>query len=419
MGEYDRRGSVAGRQQLNSRRHFMRMAATVGGFSLLGRTAAAITPERAIDLPMVNGKRALAAYPQKRELMVMTSRPVQLETPFSVFGEGVFTPNDAFFVRWHLAQVPTRIDGAAFHINVRGAVKAPLTLSVPELKTKFESVEIAAVCQCAGNSRGFFDPRVPGGQWGNGAMGNALWKGVRLKDLLNEAGIGAGAVQVRFNGADAPVLPGTPDFVKALDIDVALGEDVIVAYSMNGAELPLLNGFPVRLVVPGWYATYWVKMLDDIEVVAACDESFWMKPAYRIPDVECACIEPGQQNVPTVPINRMDVRSFITSVADGATLPAGQPQDVSGVAFDGGFGIRRVLFSTDGGKHWAETTLGKDHGKYGFREWHARFRPAAGERYTLQSLAVNSIGQSQRFSPRWNPAGYMRNVVEAVRVSAT
>jgi sulfite dehydrogenase len=401
-----------------SRRAFIQSGGALGGLALFGRSAFADAAARTFELPMVNGKRELARYPQKREMLLMTARPVQLETPFHVFDESVFTPNDAFFVRWHLAGVPTTVDAATFRIKVHGKVKSPLTLSIADLKTNFEPVEIAAVCQCAGNSRGFFDPRVAGGQWGNGAMGNALWKGVRLKDILNKAGIDAGAVQVRFNGADGPVLPATPDFIKALDMDLALGEDVIVAYSMNGAPLPLLNGYPVRLVVPGWYATYWVKMLDDIEVIDKADENFWMKPAYRIPDNECACIVPGQQNVPTVPINRMDVRSFVTSVADGATLPAGRAQEVKGVAFDGGFGIARVLFSTDGGRTWAATTLGKDHGKYGFREWRAAFTPKTGERYELRSLAINSIGDAQRFTPRWNPAGYMRDVVESVRVSA-
>jgi sulfite dehydrogenase len=407
------------------RRKFIRTGTALGGLALFGRSAIGAAAQKMVELPMLNGKRELAVFPQKRELIVLTARPVQLETPFSVFNEvgsaareSAFTPNDAFFVRWHLAGVPTSVDGAAFRIKVHGLVKEPLSLSVADLQRNFESVEIAAVCQCSGNSRGLFNPRVAGGEWGNGAMGNALWKGVRLRDILNKAGLGAGAVQVRLNGADGPVLPATPDFVKALDMDVALGEDVIVAYRMNGEPLPVLNGYPVRLVVPGWYATYWTKMLDDIEVIGKVDENFWMKPAYRIPDNACACMEPGQKGVNTVPINRMDVRSFITSLADGEKVTAGRTYEVKGISFDGGSGIARVLFSTDGGKTWGETRLGRDHGKYSFREWHAAFTPRAGQRYELACLAVNGIGESQRFTPRWNPSGYMRNVVETVRVSA-
>ena len=409
-----------------SRRTFIRAGSALGGLALVGRSAIAAAAQKTLELPMRNGERVLATYPQKRELIVMTARPVQLETPFSVFNEvgaptneSVFTPNDAFFVRWHLAGVPTAVDAATFRIKVHGMVREPLGLSVADLQTNFEPVEVAAVCQCAGNSRGFFNPRVAGGEWGNGAMGNALWKGVRLRDILNKAGIRAGAVQVRLNGADGPMLPATPDFVKALDIDVALGEDVIVAYSMNGEPLPLLNGYPVRLVVPGWYATYWTKMLDDIEVIGQVDENFWMKTAYRIPDNACACMQPGETGVKTVPINRMDVRSFITSFADGAAVSAARTHEVKGIAFDGGFGIARVLFSADGGRTWAAAELGKDHGKYSFREWHAPFAPKAGGKYELSCLAINGIGESQRSMPGWNPSGYMRNVVETVRVSAS
>lgn len=401
----------------SSRRKFVRAGATLGGLALFGRSAISAAAQQFIELPMVNGKRELAAYPQKRELILMTARPVQLETPLSVFNESVFTPNDAFFVRWHLAGVPTIMDAATFRIKVHGLVKEPLSLSVANLQKNFDSVEVAAVCQCSGNSRGLFNPRVVGGEWANGAMGNAVWKGVRLRDILNKAGIGAGAVQVRLNGADGPVLPATPDFIKALDMDIALGEDVIVAYSMNGKALPLLNGYPVRLVVPGWYATYWVKMLDDIEVIGKVDENFWMNPSYRIPDNPCGCMEPGQKDVKTVPINRMNVRSFITSLADGAKVQGGRTHEVKGIAFDGGFGIARVLFSTDGGKTWGETILDKDYGKYSFREWRAGFTPKAGKHYDLVCLAINNLGESQRFTPRWNPAGYLRNVVETVRVS--
>ncbi|WOX07121.1 SorA family sulfite dehydrogenase catalytic subunit [Microbulbifer pacificus] len=400
-----------------SRRRFLGAGAALGGLAFFGRSSPTSALQRLVELPMSNGQRELVTYPQKRELIRMTARPVQLETPMSVFNEGVFTPNDAFFVRWHLAGMPTSIDERAFRIKIHGRVRQPIELTIDDLKNSYEPVEIAAVCQCAGNSRGLFNPRVAGGQWGNGAMGNALWKGVRLRDILQKAGIESGAAQVRFNGADGPVLPSTPDFIKSLDMDIALSPDVIVAYSMNGAPLPLLNGYPVRLVVPGWYATYWVKMLNDIEVIGEVDESFWMKPAYRIPDNPCACTEPGKKGGDTIPINRMVVRSFITSVADGAALPSGRSQEVNGIAFDGGFGIARVMLSTDGGKTWAETKLGKDHGKYSFREWRSTFTPKKGNHYELASMAVNTKGESQRLTPRWNPSGYMRNVVEILRVT--
>src|SRR5580692_4492291 len=232
----------------------------VGGFSIAGFASDAVT------LPFENGERPLVKYPQKRLMIGLTSRPPQLETPFSIFNDGPITPNNAFFVRYHLADVPLNIDPDKFTLAVKGKVDHPLTLSLKEIR-KLPSVELVAVNQCSGNSRGFSNPRVAGGQLGNGAMGNARWRGVPLKAVLDRAGVQSGARQVTFKGMDGPVTDKTPDFVKALDIDHARNGEVMLAYSMNGADLPVLNGFPLRLVVPGYYGTYWVKHLNQITVI--------------------------------------------------------------------------------------------------------------------------------------------------------
>src|SRR5258705_11051520 len=208
-----------------TRRGFLALAALGGTGLVLGGAAAANGEEESITLPFANGRRTLAQFPQKRPLILLTSRPPQLETPFSVFNEGLLTPNDAFFVRYHLSQVPTSIDLEKFTLAIKGKVNSELTLSLADLKTSFEPAEIVAVNQCSGNGRGFFNPRVAGGQMGNGAMGNARWKGVRLKDVLNKAGLAAGAKQVAFNGLDSPVMEKIPDFIKALDLEQALDAD--------------------------------------------------------------------------------------------------------------------------------------------------------------------------------------------------
>ena len=370
-----------------------------------------------VALPFGNGERALVKYPQKRPLIQMTARPPQLETPLSVLDEGVITPNDAFFVRYHLADIPLSIDPDTFRIEVKGKVDKPLSLSLQDLRTGFEAVELVAVNQCSGNSRGFFEPRVAGGQLANGAMGNARWTGVSLKAVLDKAGVQPGAKQVTFNGLDGPVVPETPDFIKALDVDHARDGEVMIAYAMNGADLPHLNGYPVRLVVPGFYGTYWVKHLNEITVLDGVYDGFWMKTAYRIPDNACACTEPGKASPATVPINRYDVRSFITNVQDGATVKAARDTLIKGIAFDGGYGVTEVVLSTDGGRSWTGAKLGQDLGKYSFREWQAVVRLAPGA-HQLKVRATNRIGQSQPMEPLWNPAGYMRNVVEMVRVQA-
>lgn len=191
----------------------------------------------------------------------------------------------------------------------------------------------------------------------------------------------------------------------------------MLAWQMNGADIPFLNGYPVKLIVPGYYGTYWVKHLSEIEVIDSVYEGFWMKPAYRIPDNDCACIEPGTTPAATRPIGRFNVRSFITSLADGARVPAGAPLAVRGIAFDGGQGIREVAFSTDGGQSWRGATLGADLGRYSFREFRFGFTPTAGS-HDLRVRAWNRSGQSQPMEALWQPAGYMRNVVEPVRITA-
>jgi len=367
------------------------------------------------QLPFANGERPVVAFPQKRPLIVLTPRPPQLETPFAIFDQGVYTPNDAFFVRWHLPSIPQEVDATAHRIAVTGEVNRALSLSLDDL-AKLPQVEIAAVNQCSGNSRGLSAPRVAGGQWANGAMGNALWTGVRLRDVLDRAGLKATAKQVQFDGLDRGIFPATPDFRKSLDVDVARGNDVIVAYAMNGAPLPVLNGYPVRLIVPGWYSTYWVKMLSAITVLDHADDNFWMKTAYRIPDTPDNSVAPGSTGFPTIPINRMRVRSFVTNVADGAKVAAG-PVELRGIAFDGGSGIKRVEVSADGGGTWRDATLEQDFGKYSFRRWHGSFDARPGTPYTLAVRATANDGTMQSATPGWNPSGYLRNAIETYKVT--
>jgi len=368
-----------------------------------------------VTLPFDNGERPLVRYPQKRPMIGLTSRPPQLETPFSIFNDGPITPNNAFFVRYHLAGIPYDLDPDKFTLEIKGKVDRPTKLSLKEIR-KLKAVELVAVNQCSGNSRGFFEPRVAGGQLGNGAMGNARWRGVPLKAVLDMAGVQAGAKQVTFNGMDGPVFDKTPDFVKALDIDHARDGEVMLAYGMNGDELPFLNGFPLRLIVPGYYGTYWVKHLNEITVIDDVFDGFWMKTAYRIPDTPCNCVEPGTAPKATIPINRYTVRSFITSVADGAKLKPGRTR-LKGIAFDGGSGIKEVAISIDGARTWMPAKLGKDLGKYSFREWTLPVKLAAGS-YELKVRATSNAGDTQPMEPKWNPAGYLRNVVETVRVTA-
>lgn len=398
-----------------NRRQFLRVlgtgAALTGAQMFLPRALAAGSD------PIFAG-RPLVRYPEKTDLILLTSRPPQLETPMRYF-ERAITPNEAFYVRYHLSGVPANVDLVTWRLRVMGHVERPLELSIDDLKNKFTPVRLVAVNQCSGNSRGRFEPRVFGGQWGDGAMGNAEWVGVRLRDILNMAGMKSGAVDVTFNGLDEPPAPTVPDFVKPLSVATLMdNHDVLVAYQMNGAPLPMLNGFPARLVVPGWYATYWVKHLSEITVLDREFDGFWIKTAYRIPDTPCGCVEPGTKPARTVPINRMNVRSFIITPENGARVAAGRATTLKGIAFDGGYGIAQVEISWDDGATWRRVPLGEDLGRFSFREWSARWTPAKPGNYRLMVRATNRVGESQPFDPLWNPAGYLRNVIEHIEVTA-
>ncbi len=393
------------------RRHFLAGA----GLSLVAGPALAAA--KSVVMPFDNGERPLVALPQKRPMILLSTRPPQLETPFAVFNQGTLTPNDAFFVRYHLSGLPTLIDPATFRLTIGGQVEKPLELSLAALKRDFPVHEVVAVNQCSGNSRGFVEPRVGGGQLGNGAMGNARWRGVALKDLLDRAGLRAGSRQVTFNGLDNPPLDTIPDFVKALDLDQARDGEVMVAYAMNGQVLPFLNGYPLRLVVPGHYGTYWVKHLNEINVVDAQFDGYWMKTAYRVPDNDCACVAPGQKPDKTRPITRLNIRSFVTSHADGAKVPSGRAAELRGIAFNGGSGIARVLVSPDGGANWLEARLGADMGRHSFRELRLGVTLPKGRQKVLVR-AFASDGEAQPLEPRWQPSGYMRNVAEVLTLEA-
>lgn len=213
------------------------------------------------------------------------------------------------------------------------------------------------------------------------------------------------------------MLDTIPDFVKALDLEYAMDGEVMPAWSMNGADLPWLNGFPLRLVVPGYDGTSWVRHLNKIKVLDKPPDNFWMDKAYRIPANACACVEPGQKMPSTVPISRFSIWSFLTSLANGDKLTADKPLNLRGIAFDRGYDITEVDVSADGGETWQSAALGADMGKYSFRKWTTLVTLAKGD-HTLTVRATNRIPQTQPMTALWNPSGYMRNIVETTAVTS-
>ncbi|HEV3278720.1 MAG TPA: molybdopterin-dependent oxidoreductase [Terriglobia bacterium] len=391
----------------------------IGGRLLWAADDAGAAAQATVDSgePFLAG-RPLVRYPEKTDLILLTSRPPQLETPVRYFDRAI-TPNEAFYVRYHVFPIPTEINLDSWRLKITGEVDRPLELSMDDLRSKFQPARVVAVQQCSGNSRGRVSPHPFGGQWGDGAMGNAEWVGASLADILKAAGVRSTAVDVTFNGLDQPAAPGVPDLIKGLSIGRIMDDPtVLVAYQMNGQPLPMLNGFPARIVVPGWYSTYWVKNLAEISVLDRAFDGFWVKTAYRIPDTACGCVEAGTKPARTVPISRMKVRSVIAVPGYGARVRAGRPVALKGVAFDGGYGIGEVLVSEDNARTWKSALLENELGPYSFRVWSYNWTAKRPGVFRLMVRAVSKAGESQPLEALWNPSGYLYNAVQHLDVTA-
>jgi DMSO/TMAO reductase YedYZ molybdopterin-dependent catalytic subunit len=401
-----------------NRRHFLGAGLFLGATSLLGKTM----PAKPITIPQ-EYKPPIIAFPEKKPMVTISDRPPLLK---AARGRDIYTqaitPNDEFFVRWHLPNIPTFIDLNEFCLDVSGAVNTPLSLSIDDLKSKFEPVELTAVLQCGGNSRKYYavtGQATHGVQWDHGAMGCAVWKGVRLKDILHRAGLKDSASWIGLNGLEKPAMEETPDFFREMELHEALEDQIIVAYSMNGEDLPYLNGFPIRLVIPGHFADSWVKMLSNIMVMDSYRKSFFMDVAYTVPDNDCECVVSGSDfEYKRKPIAAMKVKSVIGYPAEESVIKKGSRVKISGVAFDQGKGIKEVMVSLDSGKSWSASKLGKDLGKYAFRTWNYEWEAKTKGDYTIMVRAINRIGNIQPLADEigWNAGGYQYNAVDAVNV---
>jgi DMSO/TMAO reductase YedYZ molybdopterin-dependent catalytic subunit len=355
------------------------------------------------------------ALPGKRPLIKRSFRPPNYETPVALLREPL-TPNDGFYVRWHMG-VPD-VAAPDWRLRVAGpAAGTPREFTLADLR-KFRAHEVVAINQCSGNRRGLFDPHVPGVQWGYGAMGNAAWRGVRLKDVLDAAGIAGGAVEVLANGADSPTLTG-PDFAKSLPMPKALDGDTLIAFEMNGEPLSRWHGQPARLVVPGWTATYWVKCLTELSILDKPFDGFWMKTAYRVPrHLFGPSGFDSQDNEQTSPITAIKVNSLVIGPETGSAVVVARPTEISGYAWDGGSGIRRVEVSADAGASWREARLLRSLGRYAWTPWTFTWTPSATGSVSLRVRATANDGSTQPDSLVSNPAGYHHNVVQTVEYRA-
>ncbi|GIL38996.1 molybdopterin-dependent oxidoreductase [Roseiterribacter gracilis] len=398
-----------------TRRDLLRASSQSALLSMLPVAAlAAPTFEDALPDGVRDGA-TLEALPGKKPLIKLSYRPPNYETPINYFDQ-LWTPNDAFFVRYHLAVIP-EVDAKEWRLKIGGdGATTPFELTLDQLTKQFEQVEIPAVCMCSGNRRGLFQPHVPGVQWGHGAIGNAKWKGVRLKDVLAKAGVKKEAIELRMDGADSAPLDKTPDFVKSIPLWKALDDSVLIATHMNGQPLPHWNGYPARIIVPGWTATYWMKHITSLELLTKPLDNFWMKTAYRIPQGKFPVVQRflGQETEINAPITEMLVNSLLTNITNGQKVKVGQQVEIRGMAWDGGYGIRTVEISSDGGTTWTPATLADDPGRFSFRPFNFRFQPKTSGKVVIVARATNKLGQTQTTELIPNPSGYHHNVMHRV-----
>ena len=386
---------VSGVMGVISRRTFLSSSLITG--------AAALTP---LD---ILAQDAAPSVPGKEKLIVNSHRFLDLEMPR--FGMRTWiTLNDLFFVRNHVSE-PFAIDAQAYRLRVVGEVEHPLDLSLGDLR-RMATAEVVNTLECAGNGRANYVPHVPGVQWHGGAVGNARFRGPRMRDLLNRAGLKSTARHVAFKGLEEP--PGkVPQFVRSIPIEKATDADTLVALEMNGAALPKHNGFPARALVPGWIGAASCKWLTEIRVLPSEFDGNYMKPGYRMPNHPGA---PGADVDPndTYPITALTVKSMIAAPLDSSNLRAA-PTRIMGAAWAGEAEIVKVEVSTDGGSSWQQAQLGSEHARYAWRLWEFLWRPQPGS-HVLMSRATDSQGRTQPETPAWNGGGYLWNGIDKVNV---
>lgn len=319
----------------------------------------------------------LVALPGKAPLGQIYDRPPNYETPTpKLIGTRSYpyTDSEYYYVRWREADVP-RIAPYRFRLTVAGdRVRKPLTLSLDDLR-RFPQVEIGAVGECAGLGTGLLRPRVSGVPWYKGDLSCAVWGGASLKAVLEAAGIQPGAVAIAFRAAGRTVAVKEPDYWRVYPPEVVLTPDSLLAWEMNGRPLPLWNGYPLRVVVPGSYAPAWVKQVVEIQVRSTPQPLAWS----------------GDR----IDTGTLKVYSLIVAPADGTRVPAGQPVTLTGLAWDSGHGITKVEVSIDGGRNWSAGALERSYGKYVWRVWRATVPTSRPGRLEILSRATSVTGESQ------------------------
>jgi DMSO/TMAO reductase YedYZ molybdopterin-dependent catalytic subunit len=343
-------------------------------------------------------------------VVAVTEAPFNAETMLTRH-MGVITPNAAFYVRNHFAVPECAIP--EWRLTVAGAVETPMEMTYGELRA-LPSRTRQVTLECAGNGRSAMRPQAEGEPWGYGAVSTAEWTGVPLRTVLELARVTPATREVMIEGADRGYVTAADEvipFARSLPLDQAIHSDALLAYAMNGEVLPSEHGFPVRLVVPGWYGMAAVKWVARIEAIAHSFRGFYQVERYIM-------AHPEQGETDSTPLTQIAIRSLITTPEDGATLPR-RRHALRGLAWSGVAPVSQVEVSLDGGATWETAAWTSDPTRYAWRSWEYDWRAERPGEVAIQSRATDEAGNTQPVESLWNRLGYTNNAIQTVHVSIT
>ena len=401
---------------LFNRRGFLKAGSLATLTSLLGTDIVFANRMPQHYLPLVFDVDPLAD--KDKNLVVLNDKPWNVETPAHLLDDAV-TPADKMFIR-NNGLTPEKIDPATWKLTINGeSVKAPKTYTLAELKTKFKPYTYQLVLECAGNGRSGYFPKTAGNQWTEGGISCAEWTGVRLKDILADVGISDTAVYIGYYGQDLHISrdPKQAVISRGVPIRKALENETLVAWAMNGQAIPLVHGYPLRLVVGGWPASVSGKWLHTIAVRNKVHDGAKMTgKSYRVP------IHPVQPGVDPPEnefkiIESMPVKSVITFPKTGLELPVGKSLTLRGHAWAGDRAVKELHVSTDFGGTWQKAQLQAPKNRLAWQHWSAEVKLPTQGYYELWARAIDDAGVSQPMvMPQWNPEGYINNACHRVAV---
>ena len=352
------------------------------------------------------------------KITVLNDRPINAETPAHFLNDNL-TPNELFFVR-NNGIPPLNIDKDSWVFSVEGeSAKSIKTYSINDLKNKFQEHTLNITLECGGNGRSEFNPPAKGNQWTTGAVGCAAWTGVKLKDVLNDVGVKSDAVYIGYYGADTHLSgdPNKDSISRGVPIQKAMEDESMIAYQMNGEDLPILNGHPLRLVFGGMPASCSGKWLKKIVIRDRVHDGAKMGgSSYRVP---CETVAPGTKvdEVDMCIIESMPVKSIITSPKTGAMLKEGQTLPLRGHAWTSSKEIVKVEYSIDFGMQWEQCRISNSDNRYAWQHFDAEIKLPESGYYEVWARATDSDGNTQpMLLPGWNPKGYLNNACHRIAV---